>query len=125
QSVAYGGKASAPTPAPTKAGYTFEGWYTEVTYTEIYDFNNEIAANTTIYAKWKPLNYTVSFEVDVGNAISHQSVAHGGKATMPQVEPTKAGYTFGGWYKDAGHTQVYDFTNVITENTTIYAKWKA
>ncbi|UXJ69128.1 InlB B-repeat-containing protein [Lysinibacillus fusiformis] len=125
QSVAYGGKASAPTPAPTKAGYTFEGWYTDVTYTEIYDFNNEIAANTTIYAKWKPLNYTVSFEVDGGNAISHQSVAHGGKATMPQVEPTKAGYTFEGWYKDAGHTQVYDFTNVISENTTIYAKWKA
>ncbi|WP_052323521.1 MULTISPECIES: InlB B-repeat-containing protein [Lysinibacillus] len=125
QSVAYGEKASAPTPAPTKAGYTFEGWYTDVTHTDIYDFNKEIAANTTIYAKWKPLNYTVSFEVDGGNAISHQSVAHGGKATMPQVEPTKAGYTFEGWYKDASHTQVYDFTNVISENTTIYAKWKA
>ncbi|WP_254636207.1 InlB B-repeat-containing protein [Lysinibacillus sp. GbtcB16] len=125
QSVAYGEKASAPTPAPTKAGYTFGGWYTDVTYTEIYDFNKEIAANTTIYAKWKPLNYTVSFEVDGGSAIANQSVAHGGKATMPQVEPTKAGYTFEGWYTDAGHTQVYDFTNVITENTTIYAKWKA
>ncbi|WP_336636402.1 InlB B-repeat-containing protein [Lysinibacillus fusiformis] len=125
QSLAYGEKASAPTPAPTKAGYTFEGWYTDVTHTDIYDFNKEITANTTIYAKWEPLKYTVSFEVDGGSAISHQSVAHGGKATMPQVEPTKAGYTFGGWYTDAGHTQAYDFTNVITENTTIYAKWKA
>ncbi len=125
QSVAHGEKASAPTPAPIKVGYTFEGWYTDVTHTDIYDFNKEITANTTIYAKWEPLKYTVSFEVDGGSTVSHQSVAHGEKASAPTPPPTKAGYTFGGWYTDAGHTQAYDFTNVITENTTIYAKWKA
>ncbi|MFF6017782.1 InlB B-repeat-containing protein, partial [Lysinibacillus fusiformis] len=125
QSVAHGEKASAPTPAPIKVGYTFEGWYTDVTHTDIYDFNKEITANMTIYAKWEPLKYTVSFEVDGGSTVSHQSVAHGEKASAPTPPPTKAGYTFGGWYTDAGHTQAYDFTNVITENTTIYAKWKA
>ncbi|WP_324729661.1 InlB B-repeat-containing protein [Lysinibacillus fusiformis] len=125
QSVAHGEKASLPTQAPTKAGYTFEGWYTDVTHTDIYDFNKEITANTTIYAKWKPLKYTVSFEVDGGSAVSDQSIAHGGKATMPQVEPTKAGYTFGGWYTDAGYTQTYDFNSNITGNITIYAKWNA
>ncbi len=125
QSVAHGEKASAPTPAPTKAAYTFEGWYTDVTHTDIYDFNKEITANTTIYAKWEPLKYTVSFEVDGGSTVSNQSVAHGEKASAPTPAPTKAGYTFEGWYKDVGRTQAYDFTNVITENTTIYAKWKA
>ncbi|WP_369382182.1 InlB B-repeat-containing protein [Lysinibacillus fusiformis] len=125
QSVAHGEKASLPTQAPTKAGYTFEGWYTDVTHTDIYDFNKEITANTTIYAKWKPLKYTVSFEVDGGSAVSDQSIAHSGKATMPQVEPTKAGYTFGGWYTDAGYTQTYDFNSNITGNITIYAKWNA
>ncbi|WP_249664214.1 InlB B-repeat-containing protein, partial [Lysinibacillus sp. D4B1_S16] len=65
------------------------------------------------------------FEVDGGSAIANQSVAHGGKATMPQVDPTKAGYTFGGWYTDAGRTQVYDFNSNISGNITIYAKWNA
>ncbi|WEA39520.1 InlB B-repeat-containing protein [Lysinibacillus fusiformis] len=125
QSVAHGEKASTPTQAPTKAGYTFEGWYTDVTHTDIYDFNKEITANTTIYAKWEPLKYTVSFEVDGGSTVSNQSVAHGEKASEPTPVPTKAGYTFGGWYTDVGRTQAYDFTSVITEATTIYAKWKA
>ncbi|WP_249650747.1 InlB B-repeat-containing protein, partial [Lysinibacillus sp. D4A3_S15] len=88
QSVAHGEKASAPTPAPTKLGYTFEGWYTDVTHTDIYDFNKEITANMTIYAKWRPLKYTVSFEVDGGSAIANQSVAHGEKASAPTPAPT-------------------------------------
>ncbi|SCX66197.1 Listeria/Bacterioides repeat-containing protein [Lysinibacillus fusiformis] len=125
QSVAYGEKASAPTPAPTKAGYTFEGWYTDAGHTQVYDFTNVITENTTIYAKWKAQTYTVSFNTDGGSAVSDQSVAYGEKASAPTPAPTKAGYTFEGWYTDAGHTQVYDFTNVITENTTIYAKWNA
>ncbi|MFJ7921819.1 InlB B-repeat-containing protein [Lysinibacillus fusiformis] len=123
QSVTYGEKASEPTPAPTKVGYTFGGWYKDAGYTETYDFTNIITENTTIYAKWNAQMYIVSFDVDGGSAVSNQSVAHAGKATMPEVEPTKVGYTFGGWYKDADHIQVYDFTSVITENTTIFAKW--
>ncbi|WP_446936826.1 InlB B-repeat-containing protein [Lysinibacillus fusiformis] len=125
QSVAHGGKATMPQVEPTKAGYTFGGWYTDAGYTQTYDFTSVITEATTIYAKWNAQTYTVSFEVDGGSAVSDQSVAHGGKATMPQIEPTKAGYTFGGWYTDAGYTQTYDFTSVITEATTIYAKWNA
>ncbi|MFI2132510.1 InlB B-repeat-containing protein [Lysinibacillus fusiformis] len=125
QSVVYGGKATMPEIEPTKAGYTFGGWYTDVGRTQAYDFTSVITEATTIYAKWKAQTYTVSFNTDGGSAVSDQSVAYGGKASAPTPAPTKAGYTFGGWYKDAGHTQAYDFTNVITENTTIYAKWKA
>jgi len=124
QTVAHGEKATVP-PAPTKAGYTFEGWYTDDEGTEQYDFtNNVITANTTLYAKWKPLKYTVSFEVGGGSVVSSQTVAHGEKATVPPA-PTKAGYTFEGWYTDDERTNQYDFTdNVITANTTLYAKWK-
>ncbi|MFJ7650125.1 InlB B-repeat-containing protein, partial [Lysinibacillus sp. NPDC097279] len=124
QTVAHGEKAIVP-PAPTKAGYTFEGWYTDDEGTNQYDFtNNVITANTAIYAKWKPLKYTVSFEVSGGSAVQSQTVAHGEKATVPPV-PTKAGYTFEGWYTDDEGTNQYDFTiNVVTANTTLYAKWK-
>ncbi|MFJ5767750.1 InlB B-repeat-containing protein, partial [Lysinibacillus sp. NPDC093210] len=125
QTVAHGEKVSKPTPAPTKAGYTFGGWYTDVTLTETYDFNNEITANTTLYAKWKPVTYTVNFEVNGGSLVPSQSVAHGEKVSKPTSAPTKAGYTFEGWYTDDEGTEQYDFTNhVITANTTLYAKWE-
>ncbi|QPR67065.1 S-layer homology domain-containing protein [Lysinibacillus macroides] len=52
QTVAHGEKASQPTPAPAKAGYTFGGWYTSNAYTMPYNFDNAITANTMIYAKW-------------------------------------------------------------------------
>jgi len=125
QSVAHGGKVMMSEIEPTKAGYTFGGWYTDASYTQTYDFNSNITGNIKIYAKWKAQTYTVSFNTDGGSAVSDQSVAYDEKASAPTPAPTKAGYTFEGWYTDAGHTQVYDFTNVITENMTIYAKWNA
>ncbi|MFJ5792570.1 InlB B-repeat-containing protein, partial [Lysinibacillus sp. NPDC093197] len=124
QTVAHGEKATVP-PAPTKAGYTFEGWYTDDERTNQYDFtSNVITANTTLYAKWEAVGYTVNFEVNGGSLVPNQTVAHGEKATVPPA-PTKAGYTFEGWYTDDEGTNQYDFTNnVITANTTFYAKWE-
>ncbi|HBJ00458.1 MAG TPA: hypothetical protein DDY89_05460, partial [Lysinibacillus sp.] len=43
------------------------------------------------------VKHTVSFETDGGSKVPSQSVVNGGTATMPEVEPIKAGYTFGGW----------------------------
>ncbi|WP_016993254.1 InlB B-repeat-containing protein [Lysinibacillus boronitolerans] len=123
QTVVHEGKASQPTPAPTKAGHIFEGWYTSPAYTTPYDFNSAITRHTTIYAKWIPITYTVRFDVNGGSAVSNQTVEHGKKASQPAQEPTKAGYTFGGWYMSNAYTTPYDFNSAINENTTIYAKW--
>ena len=123
QTVVHEGKASQPTPAPTKAGHIFEGWYTSPAYTTPYDFNSAITRHTTIYAKWIPITYTVRFDVNGGSAVSNQTVEHGKKASQPAQEPTKAGYTFGGWYISNAYTTPYDFNSAINENTTIYAKW--
>jgi uncharacterized repeat protein (TIGR02543 family) len=43
--------AIAPT-APTRNGYEFLGWYSDVQLNKPYDFNVGITAHTTIYAKW-------------------------------------------------------------------------
>ena len=56
--------------APTRAGYTFDGWYTEDASSERngqvagvpFDFNSDLEKNTTVYAKWnkaQTANYTV------------------------------------------------------------------
>ncbi|MBQ7975492.1 MAG: S-layer homology domain-containing protein, partial [Clostridia bacterium] len=38
--------------APTKDGYTFEGWYTDAQCTKAYDFDAKVTKNITLYAKW-------------------------------------------------------------------------
>ncbi|MFJ7648880.1 S-layer homology domain-containing protein, partial [Lysinibacillus sp. NPDC097279] len=52
QNVSYNGKITEPT-APTKLGYTFGGWYKEVTLINAWDFSKDtVVGNTTLYAKW-------------------------------------------------------------------------
>lgn len=38
---------------PEVEGYTFDGWYTDDTYTIKFDFTQPIKSNTTVYAKWE------------------------------------------------------------------------
>ena len=51
QVVDAGDKATEPSPAPTKEGYTLDGWYTQAI--EEWDFTTDtVNANMTLYAKW-------------------------------------------------------------------------
>ena len=45
----------------------------------------------------------------------------GGKAEA--YAPTATGYDFVGWYTDEALTEAFDFTQPVTENTVLYAKW--
>lgn len=51
QIVEKGGLAKQP-DAPTRSGYTFEGWYTAVSDGQKFDFSTTITENITLYAKW-------------------------------------------------------------------------
>ena len=44
--------AQEPT-APTKEGYTFNGWYTDKELTKVYDFETKVTKSFTLYAKWE------------------------------------------------------------------------
>lgn len=52
-------KAKEPT-LPAKSGYTFKGFYTDTTYSTVYDFNTVITKKTTIYAKYESSSSTPS-----------------------------------------------------------------
>ncbi len=68
--------------------------------------------------------YTVSFETDGGTTLSAITVEEGKTITEPSA-PTKTGFTFEGWYKEAGFTNKWNFSTVkVTSNATLYAKWK-
>ncbi len=68
--------------------------------------------------------YTVTFNANGhGTAPESQLIVKDQKATAP-AEPTATGYTFGGWYKEAGCTNKWDFAlDVVTAATPLYAKW--
>ncbi|MCK7486337.1 MAG: InlB B-repeat-containing protein [Bacillus subtilis] len=46
-----------------------------------------------------------------------------GIAVTQPADPTKTGYTFAGWYSDAGLTSAYTFNTMPGQNFTLYAKW--
>ena len=124
----YDGDAVAEEAAPTKEGYTFEGWYTDKTGGNKFDFTKPITGNTTLYAHWKPLTYDVTFDPQGGNwdgdtANKVESAEHG-KTVVEPTAPTKEGYTFEGWYIDKTGGNKFDFTKPITGNTILYAHWK-
>ena len=109
---------------PTNDGYSFGGWYKDVNCTTVYDFNTPVNEDITLYAKWL-VKYTVSFDTDGGSTVETQTVVTGNKATKPTSNPIKKGYNFIGWYTDNTYTTEFDFENaIITDNTTIYAKFE-
>lgn len=123
-SVVKEGNTVSKPKEPTNDGYSFGGWYTDVNCTTAYDFNSPVNTDITLYAKWLA-KYTVSFDTDGGSIVESQTVVTGNKATKPALNPTKKGYNFVGWYTDNTYTTEFDFENtIITDNTTIYAKFE-
>lgn len=54
ETVPCGDTASTPT-APTRDGYTFDGWYTAATDGTPYDFTAAVTADLTVFAHWSPI----------------------------------------------------------------------
>jgi uncharacterized repeat protein (TIGR02543 family) len=77
----------------------------------------------TLYAKWIPIKYTVTFDSMGGSPIGSITTYFNNRISAP-VKPTKTGYTFDGWFKDAECIYEWNFeTDVVKDNTTLYAKW--
>ena len=71
-----------------------------------------------------PTTHTVTFDTDGGTSISNRTIVDGCTTNKPN-NPTKTGYIFGGWYTDNTYTTEFNFSNAITADTTIYAKWNS
>ena len=58
QEVEYGRTAVEPASAPTKTGYTFDGWYLG---NEKYVFSDAVEQDITLKAKWEAIPYGVTY----------------------------------------------------------------
>ena len=122
QNVKYNNPATDPGEL-TAEGYTFDGWYTDDTYSTKFDFTQPIKSNTKVYAKWTAKDYEVSFITEHGDAPASQNVKFNGTAKDPG-KLTEDGYTFDDWYTDDTYTTKFDFSTPITGDTKVYAKWE-
>ena len=119
---------------PTKNYYDFAGWYTTsscsgeaVTSLSSDGYN----ATITLYAKWTPKNYTITYkdQGDVAYSGSNEgslpsSYTYGtGIASL--TDGVKSGYRFDGWFDNPSCTgsAVTSISSSATGNKTFYAQW--
>jgi len=107
--------------ATSKTGYTFEGWYSEAGLTNKVNFPYTVSGDATLYAKWTVNQYTIDFETDGGTAVAGISQNYG--TTIGSQATSKTGYTFEGWYSEAGLTNKVAFPYTVSGDATLYAKW--
>ncbi|MCQ2446008.1 MAG: InlB B-repeat-containing protein, partial [Clostridia bacterium] len=118
--VPYGEKVSAP-ENPSKEHYTFDGWFTAED--EKWDFTTPIESNLNLYAKFSPIEFTVTFDSNGGSEVSPVTVLEGSTIEAP-ADPEKAHYIFEGWFTADGDE--WDFENdIVTSDITLYAGWQA
>ena len=112
---------------PTRAGYTFDGWYADEELTTAFDFDAGMPGkDTTVYAKWAPKTYTVTFVTTTGTAPEPIQVVYGGTyGPLPVLADDLM--SFKGWYlSETGNIYVTeDSVFDSTENQTLYARWEA
>lgn len=68
-------------------------------------------------------SWTVAFNSNGGSACDTKFVATADGKLVKPADPTRDGYTFGGWYTDEACTRAYDFATPVTADLTLYAKW--
>jgi len=122
QTVNYNIPATKPAD-PAKTGYDFGGWYTDLTFTKLWDFDTPVTGEIILYARWINKTFTVDFVLNNGSGTSSQTMKYGDKVDLT---PTYAGHTFLDWYKDAACTESLKWnknTDTVTGNITLYAKW--
>ena len=124
--IAYG-DTYGELPATSRAGYTFDGWFTQSTG------GTEVTSETlmtreadhTLYAQWTPETYTVTFDANGGTvSTASKTVTYDSTYGVLPV-PTYTGFFFVGWFTEqTGGTEVTSATVVkITEDQTLYAHW--
>ena len=124
--------------APTRTGYTFNGYFDATSGgTKYYNADGSSAKNwdktseTTLYAQWTANTYEITYK-DKGDATfsgTHASGAptqHTYGTETALKEATKNGYTFDGWFtaSDCSGSAVTSLgATDYTANITLYAKW--
>lgn len=112
-------------PNPTKAGYTFAGWFLDSDYQTPLQNIGSFDETVTLYAKWGERAYTISYELNGGKGDEKNPTSYiMGKQPL-FYNPVKENYSFMGWFTDKEMTkEVTEADFVSAQDLTLYAKWQ-
>ena len=100
-------------PSPTKDEHTFAYWCSDPELTIEFTETTVPAKNLTLYAKWTPNKYTITF--DFGNGTVNSVVLGFNETIEYPEEMTRVGFTFAGWVPKP--------EAMPAENITVKARW--
>lgn len=124
--------ANEALPVATRPGYNFLGWYTQAEGGEKIDESliYTVEGESTFYAHWELVTYTVSFDVRNGTAIAPITYTIEDKLVLPDA--VRQGYDFvtwrflqastGSWVRNT--TYKGDLGNLNWGNVTLTADYK-
>lgn len=116
-----------------KKGYSFAGWNTRKdgegknysNKASVKNLTTKENGTVTLYAKWKVVKYKITYKTKGGKM--PKSVKKTYNVTTESFvlpRPTRKGYDFDGWYKDAKYKErIGKIRQGRTGNLTLYAKW--
>ena len=117
-------------PEAVNGELVFDGWYTKPSGGEKVDVTTVFEKETTVYAHWKAQSYTITFDVNGGNAIGNMVYTNESTDVLPTA--VKDGYNFTGWTVVAGDGS-WELESVVeagksvqgmTGNVTLKANWE-
>lgn len=108
---------------PTREGYIFKGWYADEALTQAVS-KVTMDSDKTVYAKWEKeiKNFTLTYVSNGGTEFDPETYKEGTEVPLSKI-PTRAGFSFLGWYADAGLTQLVTKVTMDSDKT-VYASWK-
>jgi len=110
--------------APQWNGYEFDGWYTSTLFSGVpVTTVGYGSANSELYAKWIPIDYTLHLQV--GDGTSLPDMSYNVKDTLELPTATRQYCTFIGWClrEDLSDTPFTTLPAGYTGELTLYAKF--
>lgn len=111
--------------APTKTGYTFEGWYSDASFNTAF---TSIPCGSygvkEVYAKWEIIVYQINYVIDE-NTVNDNITEYTVETDITELlDATLKGHTFDGWFKNSTFTQrTTTVAGGMVGNVTLYGKF--
>ncbi|WP_168220016.1 MULTISPECIES: InlB B-repeat-containing protein [unclassified Salinibacterium] len=107
--------------APTRAGFTFAGWWSAATGGSQLTTTTALSTSTS-HARWQAPEHPVTFDSVGGSAVAAIAVEEGSTFVLP-TPPTKLNHTFAGWFTAVSGGTEWTSSTPVTAAMTLYARW--